>query len=113
MSSKTLIIYDDKCLFCIDIKKKIDKIDKNKKLKWVGITKFNYKKHNLRKQDLLEEMHLIVDNKVYKGYYAFKQISKRIPLLFLLYIMMLIPGIDIIGNWVYKLVAKNRYNIQS
>ena len=56
-------------------------------------------------------MYLIDNDKVYKGYYAFKQIAKRMPLLFLFYIVMLVPGIDFIGDKIYKIIAKYRYKL--
>ena len=109
--SKPLIIYDNRCLFCIRTKNFIDKLDKNKKLKWIGIDNFNYKKFKLKKEDLLEEMHLISGNNVYKGYFAFKQISKKIPLFYIFYLLSLIPGVDFIGDKVYNLIAKHRYKL--
>jgi len=108
---KPIIIYDDRCLFCIRTKDIIDKFDKKKRLQWKGLSNFNYEKYKLKKQDLLEEMHLIENNKVYKGYYTFKQLSKRIPLFFILYVIMLIPGIDFIGNKVYQFIGKHRYKL--
>jgi len=107
---KPTIVYDDRCLFCIGVKSRIDTLAKDK-FNWVGISKFDYKKYKLKKDDLLKEMHLIENDKVYKGYFSFKQMSKRIPLLFPLYILMLIPGIDFIGNKIYNFIAKHRLGI--
>jgi len=111
MPDNPLIVYDNRCLFCIKFKNRIDKLDKNRKLKWVGIDNFDNKKYNLKKEDLLKEMYLIYNNKTYKGYYAWKQISKKIPLLFPLYIISLIPFVDFIGNKIYKIIAKHRYGL--
>ncbi len=105
---KPLIVYDNRCLFCIHYKNKIERLDKKKKLKWIGIGDFNYKKYKLKKEDLLKEMHLIKGGIVCKGYYSWKQIAKSIPLLFPLYIISLIPGIDFIGDKFYKIIAKHR-----
>ena len=110
-AEKPIIVYDNKCLFCINTKNYFDRLDSNNRLEWTGIDDFNYKKYKLKKQDLLKQMHLIYNDKVYKGYYAFKQISKRIPLLFLFYLISLIPGVDFIGNKVYNMIAKHRYKI--
>ena len=111
MPDKPIVAYDNTCQFCTSAKLDMEKIDKKKKLKWVGIDNFNYKKYNLKKGDLLKEMHLISNGKAYKGYYAWKQIAKRIPLLFPLYIISLIPGIDFIGDKVYRIISKHRYNL--
>ena len=104
---KPIIAYDNRCLFCIHYKKKIERLDKKKRLEWIGIDDFNYKKYGLKKEDLLKEMHLISHEKVYKGYYAWKQIAKKIPILLPPYIVSLIPGMDFIGDKVYKMIAKH------
>jgi len=111
MANKPTIVYDNTCKFCTSAKLDIEKIDRKKKLKWTGISNFNYKKYKLKKQDLLKEMYLIDNKRIYKGYYAWKQISKKIPLLFPFYIISLIPGVDFLGNKIYKLVAKHRYDL--
>ena len=66
MDDKPIIAYDNTCLFCIDAKKDIDRIDRGKKLNWVGIDSFDYKKYKLKKEDLLDEMYLIDNKKIYK-----------------------------------------------
>jgi len=109
--NKPIIIYDNRCLFCTNIKNKVDRLDKNKKLKWVGIDNFDYRKYKLKKDDLFKEMYLIENEIVYKGYYSWKRISKKIPLLYPFYLFSLIPGIDFIGDKVYKLISKHRYNL--
>lgn len=111
MEGKAIIIYDNRCLFCINYKNKVNKLDKNKKLKWVGIDDFDYRKYKLKKEDLLKEMHLIFNGKIHKGYYAWKLIARKIPILFPLYLISLIPGIDFIGNKIYKGIAKHRYKL--
>jgi len=111
MENKPIIVYDNRCLFCINTKSNVDKLDKGKKLEWVGIDSFDYKKYKLKKGDLLEEMYLIDNEKIYKGYYSWKQIAKKIPLLFLFYIFSLIPGVDFIGDKVYKFISKHRYEL--
>ena len=111
MKSKPVIIYDNKCEFCIGTKNVFNKIDKKQKIKWIGINNFNNKKLKINKKSLLKEIHLISNGKVYKGYYAFKQISKNNPFLFPFYILSLIPGIDFIGTKIYGFISKHRYKI--
>ena len=112
MADKPIIAYDNTCQFCIDAKLDMDKIDKKKKLKWIGIDKFNYKKYKIKKEELLKEMYLIDNKKVYKGYYAWKQISKRIPLMYPFYLISFIPGVDFIGDKIYKIVSEHRYQLK-
>ena len=77
----------------------------------MGISSFNYKKYKLKKDDLLKEMYLIEGKNVYKGYYAWKQIAKKIPLMYTLYLISLIPGVDFIGNKIYKIISRHRYKL--
>ena len=109
--AKPIIVYDNRCLFCTHTKSKVDKWDKGKKLRWVGIDSFDYKKYKLKKEDLFKEMYLIDNEKIYKGYYSWKRIAKKIPLLFPLYIFSLIPGVDFVGDKVYKFVSNHRYQL--
>ena len=111
MPDKPIIAYDNTCEFCTAAKLDMEKLDKKKRLKWVGISSFNYKKHRLKKSDLLKEMYLIEGKKVHKGYYAWKQIAKKVPLMYPLYLVSLIPGADFIGDKIYKVIAKHRYRL--
>jgi predicted DCC family thiol-disulfide oxidoreductase YuxK len=111
MVNKPIIAYDNACRFCTSAKVDVEKIDRKKKLNWVGIKNFDNKKYNLNKKELLNEMHLIDGKNIYKGYYAWKQIAKRIPLMYPLYLISLIPGVDFIGKLIYRWVSKHRYNL--
>ena len=111
MANKPIVAYDNTCQFCTSAKLDMEKIDRKKKLKWVGISNFNYKRYKLKKSDLLKEMYLIEGKKFYKGYYAWKQIAKKIPLMYPLYLISLIPGMDFIGDMIYKIIAKHRYKL--
>ncbi len=108
---KTLVIYDDMCLFCQRTKRRFERFDWNKKLQWVGISKFDHKKYALKKDDLLKEIHVIDNDEVYKGFFAFKRMARCIPLLYPLYPLMLLPGSGWIGTRVYRWYAKHRYGI--
>ncbi len=111
MAGKPIIAYDNTCRFCTSAKLDIEKIDRKKKLEWVGIGNFNCKKYKLKRENLLKEMHLIDNKKVYKGYYAWKQIAKKIPLTYPIYLISLIRWVDFIGNKVYKIIAKHRHKL--
>lgn len=109
MKPKPVIIYDNTCNFCTGTKDILSRIDK--KTKWVGINKFKNKKLKLKKKNLLKEIHLISNGKIYKGYYAFKELSRKSSFLFIFYAISLIPGIDIIGEKIYSFVSKHRHSI--
>jgi|SRR3989338_5543687 len=111
MPNKPIVAYDNTCEFCTSAKLDMEMIDRKKELKWVGISNFNYKKYKLKKQDLLKEMYLIDNKKVYKGYYAWKQIAKKNPLIHPMYLVSLIHGVDFVGNKMYKIIAKHGHKL--
>ena len=106
---KPLVIYDNKCNFCAGAKNIMSKIDK--KTQWIGIDKFKNRKFKIKKSNLLKEIHLISNGRIYRGYYALKEISRKSPFLFVFYAVSLIPGIDFIGNKIYGIIARHRHKL--
>lgn len=49
----------------------------------------------------------------YGGFQACEWIACRIPLLWILVPVTLLPGVDILGSKIYKMVARNRHKISS
>jgi len=100
------IVYDDSCPYCVRGKNVLERF---RNIELVGISKFNNLQHNLKKENLLKELHLIDDGKVYLGYFAIKQIWKKIWIFSPLYLLSLIPGVDFLGNLAYRWVANRRH----
>lgn len=101
---KPIILYDDRCRFCIAQIKIIKRID------FLG--RFNF-------DSLYEYPHIpndslcVIDaNKnLYMGAHAFKYMARYLIVLWPLWILMSIPYSMKLWEYIYRLIAKNRYKI--
>ncbi len=61
----------------------------------------------------LEEMHLVTPDRqsVYAGFFAFRWLAGRLPLLWVAWPALYLPGIPAIGTRVYRYIAKNRFGL--
>ncbi len=111
-SFDAILFYDGHCSICKKVKSIIELFDIKKKVRlfdlWGASSSDEFQHINF--QELVKEIHLI-DNqgKIYTGYFAFRQIAKKIWLFYPLFLLSFLPGIDYIGNMVYKFVSENRY----
>ena len=115
-SSKPLVLFDGLCPLCqrsVVILKKLD---------WFGAIDFRDARDPagipsmdppLQPDRLLEEMHFVNPGRTWTtaGFRAFRSISWRIPLLFLLAPFFYLPLVPWIGQKVYLWVARNRYQL--
>ena len=66
----------------------------------------------LQRADLMNAMHVVTrGSKVYRGAYAIRYISARLPLLWPLCVLLWIPGASLLAVGIYALVSRNRYLI--
>lgn len=110
---KEIALYDESCSLCQLSKKRIMSLDWFKRVNWVSLQEYEKKEISLHinKKELRKELHLItVNGKVLKGFYAIRKIMLQCPLLVLPGVICYIPFVDIIGNPMYRLVAKNRHS---
>jgi len=92
------IIYDGECSFCRSSVRTIQKMDLWGKLEYVAGPKG------------LSEMRFVSpEGKSYSGFFAFRQLAWKLPMLYVLIPIIYFPGAGIIGPWVYRIIARNRY----
>jgi predicted DCC family thiol-disulfide oxidoreductase YuxK len=62
---------------------------------------------------LLEEMHVVTPNrrKAHAGFRAFRWIAGRLPLLWMLWPFLFIPGVPWLGQKLYRWIARHRYHL--
>ncbi len=110
--SQDTIFYDGNCSFCKKIMALIKRLDSTHKLKMIDLWQTqDYPEYStLDAIELSKEIHLISsDGKLYSGYFAFKYISKILPIFWMFYLLSFIPGTTFLGQRVYKLVSDNRH----
>jgi predicted DCC family thiol-disulfide oxidoreductase YuxK len=64
-------------------------------------------------EQLLQQMHLITPDqqRVYRGFQAFRWMAWRLPLLWPLAPFLYLPGVPLLGQKAYLWIARNRYRL--
>lgn len=113
---QAVLLFDGTCPLCINSVRLLKALD------WLGRVHYQ----NARDLDrlppcdeplvpkrLLEEMHLVPPDRksALAGFRAFRWLAWRLPLGVLVAPLLYLPGVLWLGNRIYLLVAKNRYNL--
>ena len=108
-------IYDGKCVICQSTRKTILTFDWLKRIEFLDLHDVDtlmQRYPNLEFDQLFGEIHVIEpQGELYKGFYGTKRMLKELPLGFPLWLLLQLPGMDWVGNKVYRWVARNRYKI--
>lgn len=115
-SGRATVLFDGDCPFCRRSVRILRSLD------WLGRLAFQSARETdrlppcavpLDPNKLLEEMHLLTPDgeRVYVGFSAFRWIAWRLPLTWPVAPLLYIPGVLPIGNRVYRLIARNRFDI--
>lgn len=110
--SQAVIFFDGVCNLCNSSVQFIIRRDKDNYFKFASLqSEFGQDflaKHNLPKESFSSFI-LFENNRIYQKSTAALRVSRKLRgLWFLLYIYIIVP--PFIRNWVYSIVAKNRYN---
>ncbi|HWO75706.1 MAG TPA: DUF393 domain-containing protein [Bacillus sp. (in: firmicutes)] len=115
MSKVRLALYDAECALCQRTKKTVTKLDWFNKLKWASLQEYEKLDYTLsfRPIELRRELHLLVQTdktvKVLKGFRSIRHMFLLMPSTFVLGLICYIPGVSLIGDPIYKWVAKRRH----
>lgn len=111
---KPVVIYDGTCGICAGNLKWLYRLDTLRKFDAMPyqaqelVAMFPH----LRLEDCQNTMHLVFpDGKTYTGADAFRKIFLRMPLMFIVGLLMSIPPIPWILRRLYPLLARNRYRL--
>ncbi|MDL4842572.1 thiol-disulfide oxidoreductase DCC family protein [Aquibacillus rhizosphaerae] len=111
---KPIILFDEQCYLCRQSKRIISKIDWFNQFKWLSLQQYerNQQLTSVQKDAIKSEMHLIKKNgEVLVGFFAIRYILLHCPLTALAGLVSYVPKSDVIGNPMYRLVARNRYQL--
>lgn len=113
--NKAVLFYDGKCNFCITIIKILKGIDLSGKFTFLDLWKDSpLKKYGLIQSDLKDQIHLLDKNgEIFKGYFAIREVFRKIPLLLPLSLVTYLPFSSYFGQKIYQFVAKHRHNLSS
>ncbi len=106
--SSLTVFYDEYCPLCNRTRITVDHLDYLNKVEWKGIESANIE--GIERSDMYLTMHGVDSaGKVVKGVDTYLKILKRIPLLWIFYVILSIPGIYHSAKWVYNKIAQGRY----
>jgi len=107
-----VILYDGHCRLCLNCVKIVARLD------WLGCFVFRdlHQRDEMADKDsgldaakLLDEMHLIfADGRRLSGFYAFRAIARNLPLTWLFWPLLYLPGVDYLGARAYRFIAQHR-----
>ena len=107
------IIYDGYCQFCLASIEKLlimDSLGYLKKIDYHQVDDVKMLHPNLTKELCHSQLHLIEPGgRIYGGFFIFRRLCFKIPMLYPFIPIFYFPGSGIIGPLAYRWVAKNRY----
>jgi predicted DCC family thiol-disulfide oxidoreductase YuxK len=114
-AEKGVVLFDGSCPFC---RKSVGII---RKLDWFGRLEYRdatvpenwpATAEPLQMDRLMDEMHLVTPRgATHAGFFAFRWMSWRLPLTWLVAPLLYVPGVSWLGSKVYLWIARNRYNL--
>ncbi len=107
------VIFDGHCQFCVGSVQKLQSLDlfgKTKLLDYQTYEDISSFDNRLTKEKCHSQMQVVTaDGRLFGGFYAFRYLSLRLVLLWILVPLFYSPGFQWIGNTAYDFIAKNRY----
>lgn len=114
--TRGVLLFDGQCPLCTNSVRLLKALD------WLGRVHYQNAREvdqlppcdvPLEPKRLLEEMHLVTPDRrrAYAGFQAFRWLAWRLPLAVPVAPLLYLPGVLWLGNRVYLLVAKNRFNL--
>jgi predicted DCC family thiol-disulfide oxidoreductase YuxK len=130
-----LVIYDGDCGICNDIRRWWSRLDWDRALEWRTLQSGIGAAHGIERRALEESMHVVVDDRVYRGFGASKMILLHNPAMYLALAVLIalppeswrtwrrlvvavalaffFPAFSFVGEAVYRWVARNRHRFSS
>ena len=108
------VLYDGQCRFCRSQIALLRRLDPTGRLRFVSLHEPQVARDfpELAADALLREMHVVDrSGRARGGAEAVRYLTRRLPLLWPLALPLHLPGSLPIWNWLYGLVARNRYRI--
>jgi len=107
------VVYDGYCPLCIRTMTQLEVLDGARRLRYVDLERESARAAALMPgvsfESMREEMAAVTpEGRVLRGFFAFREVSKRLPVLWPLVPLMFAPGAEWAGTRIYAWVAANR-----
>ncbi len=106
--------YDADCGMCAAVVRWLRRFDTRDRVAWTPIQSLDTPPHGLTHADLERSAYLVCapgDN--HEGFFAFRKLLLKLPLLSPLGALMWLPGARLIGVPAYRCIARNRHKISN
>lgn len=113
-TDRAVVIYDGHCRFCRSQVERLHLWDSRKRLTFLSLhdERVAQRYPDLSHEELMEQMYVVTaDGDRFGGAAAFREIAKRLPRLYLLVPLLYIPFTLPVYQWMYRQVAKRRYQL--
>lgn len=112
--AKDTVLYDGQCGFCRRQVARMRKLDLLSQLEFTSLHEASVSRDfpEIPREALLAEM-FVVDRsgRARSGATAWRYLARRLPTLWPLAAILHVPGSLPVWNWLYRIVAKNRYRL--
>jgi predicted DCC family thiol-disulfide oxidoreductase YuxK len=115
-SNRAIILYDGLCPFClknVSLLKRLDWLDRLRFHDCRDTSGIPANTAHLDPARMIQEMHVLTPDRTtaYSGFRAVRWIAGRVPVLWLLYPLLFIPGMPRLGQGLYLWIARNRFHL--
>lgn len=111
----TTAIYDGYCVICKQTKKIVNALDWLNRVEFLDLhnwTEVEKRYPQLNFEQAMGQMHVVTgDGQLMGGFEGVRRLLRDLPLGFPLWLVLQLPGMNWVGNAVYRFVARNRYKI--
>lgn len=111
----TTAIYDGLCVLCRQSRKIIDALDWLHRIEFLDIHNWSEVERRYPTLDFetaMGQMHAVTsDGRLIGGFEGVRRLLRDLPLGFPIWLILHIPGMNWLGNKVYRFIARNRYRI--
>ncbi len=111
----TTAIYDGRCVLCKQTRRVVVALDWLKRVEFLDIHDWDSvhaRYPALNYDDALGEIHVVGQNgEMIGGFWATRRLLRDLPLGLPLWLILRLPGMNLLGPRFYRFVARNRYAI--
>jgi predicted DCC family thiol-disulfide oxidoreductase YuxK len=111
----TTAIYDGYCVICKQTKTAVTALDWLHRVEFLDLHNWdevNKLYPQLDYEQAMGQMHVLTDDgQLIGGFPAVRRLLRDLPLGYPIWLLLHLPGMNTLGNIVYRFVARNRYRI--
>lgn len=107
-------IFDGYCVICQQTRRTVRALDWLKRVEFLDLhdsTALAARYPELDFEQLMGQIHVVDGGRVYAGFQGTRRMLRELPLGFPFWLLLHLPGMNWLGERVYRFIARNRYRI--